>query len=98
MNKERLLKVLVSPHVSEKAAMAGNGTNQVVFRVARDANKIEIKQAVELLFKVEVDAVQVLNMKGKVKRNRYGESRRPTWKKAYVKLAAGHDIDLERAE
>lgn len=98
MNKERILKVLVSPHVSEKAAIVGDTGNQVVFRVAMDATKLEVKRAVELLFRVRVEGVQVANMKGKVKRNRYGESRRPNWKKAYVRLAAGHDIDFALAE
>ena len=98
MNKERILKVLVSPHISEKAAIVGDTGNQVVFRVAVDATKLEIKRAVELLFKVKVDGVQVSNVKGKMKRTRYGESRRPNWKKAYVRLAAGHDIDFALAE
>ena len=98
MNQERLLKVLVAPHVTEKAALAGDVANAVVFRVVKDATKLEIKRAVERLFKVRVEAVQVSNVKGKVKRNRYGESRRPSWKKAYVRLAAGHDIDFALAD
>lgn len=98
MNQERLLKVLVAPHVTEKAALAGDVANAVVFRVVKDATKLEIKRAVERLFKVRVEAVQVTNVKGKVKRNRYGESRRPSWKKAYVRLAAGHDIDFALAD
>lgn len=98
MNQERLLKVLVSPHISEKAALVGDAGNQVVFRVGTDATKLEVKRAVEKLFKVRVENVQVANMKGKVKRNRHGESRRPSWKKAYVRLAAGHDIDFALAE
>jgi len=98
MNQERILKVLVAPHVTEKSALAGDVANTVVFRVLPDANKLEVKRAVEKLFKVRVDAVQVANMKGKLKRNRYGESRRPSWKKAYVRLAAGHDIDFALAE
>ena len=97
MNQERLLKVLVSPHVSEKAAIAGDH-NQVVFRVLPGATKLEVKRAVEQLFKVKVDGVQVLNVKGKVKRNRHGETRRASWKKAYVRLAPGHDIDFALAE
>ena len=94
MNKERLYQVLVSPHMTEKSAMAGELGNSVVFKVAVDANKLEIKHAVEKLFDVKVDAVRLLNMKGKVKRNRYGEARRNSWKKAYVRLAPGHDIDF----
>lgn len=98
MNQERLLKVLVAPHVSEKAALAGDVANAVVFKVVPDATKLEVKRAVEKLFKVKVDAVQVSNVKGKVKRNRYGLSKKPDWKKAYVRLAAGHDIDFALAE
>mgnify|MGYP000545444697 CR=1 FL=1 len=98
MNQERILKVLVAPHISEKAAMAGDIANTFVFKVVPSANKLEIKRAVELLFKVKVDAVQVSNLKGKVKRNRYGESRRAGVKKAYVRLAEGHDIDFALAE
>ncbi len=98
MNQERILKVLVAPHVSEKAALAGDLGNAVVFRVIPNATKLEIKRAVELLFKVKVDGVQVSNVKGKLKRNRFGESRRAGWKKAYVRLAEGHDIDFALAE
>ena len=98
MNQERLLKVLLAPHISEKAALAGDQSNAVVFRVVPDATKREIKGAVEQLFKVKVEAVQVLNVKGKVKRNRYGLSAKPSWKKAYVSLAAGHDIVFALAD
>lgn len=98
MNQERILKVLVAPHVSEKAAMVGDVANAVVFRVLPTATKLEIKRAVEQLFKVKVEGVQVSNLKGKVKRNRYGDSRRAGWKKAYVRLAAGHDIDFALAD
>lgn len=98
MNQERILKVLVAPHISEKAALAGDSSNAVVFRVTPDATKREIKSAVEKLFKVRVRNVQVANVKGKVKRNRYGDSRKPSWKKAYVNLAEGHDIDFALAD
>ncbi len=98
MNQERLLKVLVAPYMSEKAALAGDQSNAVVFKVVNDATKREIKGAVEKLFKVKVDAVQVTNVKGKLKRNRGGVSRKANWKKAYVSLAAGHDIDFALAE
>jgi large subunit ribosomal protein L23 len=94
MNAERLYKVLKGPHVSEKAAMSADNGNGVVFKVANDANKTEIKAAVEKLFKVKVTAVRTLNVKGKVKRNRFGASKKPSWKKAYVSLAQGHDIDF----
>ena len=92
MNAERLYTVLRGPHVSEKAAM---GESQVVFKVAVDATKLEVKKAVEKLFKVKVAAVQTVNVKGKVKRNRYGSSAKPSWKKAYVRLAQGQEIDFE---
>ncbi|MAT93401.1 MAG: 50S ribosomal protein L23 [Halioglobus sp.] len=98
MNQERIFQVLVGPHVSEKAAIAADENNQYVFKVAVDATKAEIKRSVEQLFKVEVENVNTLKVKGKVKRNRYGFSTRPTWKKAYVKLAQGQDIDFAVAE
>jgi len=98
MNQERLLKVLVAPVVTEKAALAGDVANTVVFKVVPDANKREVKAAVEKMFKVRVEGVQVAMQKGKLKRTRHGESRRPNFKKAYVRLAAGHDIDFELAD
>jgi len=94
MNQERVFSVLLGPHISEKTAIATEMNNQYTFRVARDANKIEVKKAVEKLFKVKVANVRVINVKGKVKMNRYGAARRPNWKKAYVRLEAGHDIDF----
>jgi large subunit ribosomal protein L23 len=98
MNPERVFQVLVGPHVSEKSAIVGDLNNQYVFKVAVDATKLEIKKAVEQLFKVKVSDVSTLNVKGKVKRNRYGYSRRPSWKKAYVRLEQGQDIDFATAE
>ncbi len=95
MNQERIYKVLVGPQISEKSTMvAERGGNQVVFKVALDANKLEIKKAVEKLFSVKVAQVRVLRMKGKVKRNRFGDVRRSDWKKAYIRLEQGHDIDF----
>ncbi|MBL4827589.1 MAG: 50S ribosomal protein L23 [Spongiibacteraceae bacterium] len=91
MNTERLYKVLQGPHVSEKAAMKDD---QVVFKVLLDANKLEIKKAVEKLFSVDVQDVKTVNVKGKVKRNRYGLSKKPNWKKAYVRLEQGQEIDF----
>ena len=93
MNQERVFQVLEGPHVSEKAAIAGEN-NQFVFKVAVDATKAEIKKSVEQLFKVKVENVTTLKVKGKVKRNRFGYSTKSTWKKAYVRLAAGQDIDF----
>jgi len=94
MNQERVFQVLEGPHVSEKAAIVADANNQFVFKVAVDATKAEIKKSVEQLFKVKVDKVRTLKVKGKVKRNRFGYSTKPTWKKAYVRLEQGHDIDF----
>jgi len=94
MNQERIFQVLESPHVSEKAAIAADANNQYVFKVALNASKAEIKKAVEQLFKVNVDNVRTLRVKGKVKRNRHGFSTKTTWKKAYVRLQQGQDIDF----
>jgi len=98
MNRERLLKVLLGPVVSEKAAAAGETANQVVFKVLGDANKLEIKTAVESLFDVKVEEVNTLNVKGKTKRTKTGLGKRSDWKKAYVQLAEGQDIDFAVAE
>lgn len=98
MSTERLYKVLLGPQVSEKAALSAEAGNQVVFKVAVDATKLEVKNAVEKLFKVKVEDVKTLNVKGKVKRNRYGLAKKPDWKKAYVRLEQGQDIDFAVAE
>ena len=94
MNQERVFQILMGPHVSEKAAVVADTNNQYVFKVALDATKAEIKQSVELLFKVAVDDVKTLRVKGKSKRNRFGMTTKPTWKKAYVRLAQGQEIDF----
>lgn len=94
MNQERLMKVLLAPHVSEKGAMIADAHNQVVFKVARDATKPEIKSAVELMFDVKVERVSVINVKGKSKRFGAFRGQRSDWKKAYVSLAEGHEIDF----
>ena len=91
MNAERLYQVLKGPHISEKAAL---NESQVVFRVAIDATKLEVRNAVEKIFKVKVENVQTLNVKGKVKRNKFGLSTKPTWKKAVVRLVEGQEIDF----
>ena len=98
MNQERVFQVLEGPHVSEKAAVVADTNNQYVFKVALNATKAEIRKAVEQLFKVKVENVSTLRVKGKVKRNRYGFSAKPTWKKAYVRLAQGQDIDFAAVE
>jgi len=98
MKEERIYKVLLGPVVSEKAAMAGESANQVVFKVTNCATKVEIKAAIEQLFEVKVEAVRVLNVKGKTKRTRNGVGKRSDWKKAYVRLEQGQDIDFAVAE
>ena len=94
MNQERLMQVLLAPQISEKATFIADKNEQVVFRVASDATKPEVKAAVELLFKVEVDSVQVSNVKGKVKRFRGAVGRRKGWKKAFVCLKPGQEINF----
>jgi large subunit ribosomal protein L23 len=94
MNQQRLMQVLLAPQISEKATYVAEKNGQVIFRVASDATKPEIKSAVELLFKVEVDSVQVANVKGKVKRFKGATGRRKGWKKAYVCLKAGQEINF----
>ena len=94
MNQERLLQVLLAPQISEKATYVADKHEQVIFRVASDATKPEIKAAVEMLFKVEVDAVQVANVKGKVKRFKGAVGRRKGWKKAFVSLKPGQEINF----
>ncbi len=98
MNKATLMKVLVSPHVSDKAYRMGDESNHVAFKVATWATKQEVKHAVEMLFEVEVDAVRTVNMKGKSRRFGRIEGRTKDWKKAYVKLKPGHDISFIEAE
>ncbi|WP_343642421.1 50S ribosomal protein L23 [Roseateles sp.] len=90
----RLAKVLLAPIVSEKATMAGEKYNQVLFKVLRDATKLEIKAAVEQMFKVEVEAVNVVNVKGKTKRFGGRVGRRDHVKKAYVSLKAGQELNF----
>lgn len=92
--QERLLQVLVAPHVSEKSSNIADRYNQVVFRVLPDASKTEIKQAVESLFKVKVTQVRTLNVRGKSKRFGRALGRRSDWKKAYITLAAGQEINF----
>jgi large subunit ribosomal protein L23 len=94
MNQQRLMQVLLAPQISEKATYVADKYEQVVFRVATDATKPEIKAAVELLFKVEVEAVQVANVKGKVKRFKGAVGRRKGWKKAFVSLKPGQEINF----
>ena len=98
MNQERIYTVLLAPHISEKSAMGAENANQFVFKVALDANKLEIKKAVESIFSVKVASVQVVRSKGKVKRNKFGLAKRSDSKKAYIRLAEGQEIDFSVAE
>ena len=98
MNPERLMQVLVAPIVSEKSTMLADKNNQVAFRVLQDATKPEIKAAVELLFKVEVESVQVLNQAGKAKRFGRFNGRRRNVRKAYVSLKAGQEINFAESK
>ena len=93
-NEGRLAQVLVAPVISEKATQVAEKHNQVLFKVLRDATKPEIKAAVELMFKVEVQAVAVVNVKGKVKRSGRTIGRRDHVKKAYVSLKAGQELNF----
>ncbi|MCH8248426.1 MAG: 50S ribosomal protein L23 [Proteobacteria bacterium] len=92
LHQERLMTVIRGPHLSEKAHIAAE-SNQIVLKVRTDATKKEVQQAVELLFEVKVENVQILNVKGKTKRFQQTRGRRPDWKKAYVKLADGSSIE-----
>lgn len=98
MNQERIFKVLIGPHVSEKASIVADKHKSIVFKVARDANKCEIKNAVESLWNVKVDSVRTVVVKGKKKKFGRFEGRRHDWKKAYVSLKEGYDIDFLAAE
>jgi len=94
MNQERLMQVLLAPQISEKATWVADKNEQVIFRVASDATKPEIKAAGELLFKVQVESVQVSTVKGKQKRFGRSMGRRKNWKKAFVSLKPGQEINF----
>jgi len=94
MNNDRLMQIILAPIVTEKATLVAEKNNQVAFRVVADATKPEVKAAVELLFKVQVDSVQVLNRKGKVKRFGRFTGRRRNERKAYVSLKDGQELNL----
>ena len=97
-DSERLMNVLLAPVISEKATFIADKHEQVVFRVVQDATKPEVKAAVELLFKVQVESVQISNVHGKEKRFGRFTGRRRNWKKAYVRLAAGQEINFAATE
>ena len=94
MNKEKLYNVLLAPRVTEKTARVGEQGNQYVFRVATDATKADIRDAVEHLFDVNVESVTVSNVKGKTKSFKLRPGKRSDWKKAYVRVQEGQVIDL----
>ena len=98
MNQERMMKVLLGPLVSEKSTRLSESSQQFVFKVLPDANKLEIKKAVEVLFSVNVRSVRVVNVKGKSKRFGRAMGQRSDWKKAYVRVQEGQEIDLIGAE
>jgi large subunit ribosomal protein L23 len=94
VNDKRLYQVIVGPHTTEKSVRLADKHRQMVFRVVLDATKQEVSCAIKKLFSVEVVAVQMVNIKGKKKHFKQRAGRRSDWKKAYVSLAEGHDINL----
>ena len=92
------MNLVLAPIVSEKSSRLADANRQFAFKVLKDASKPEIKKAVELMFDVKVDNVQIANMRGKVKTHGRSIGRRSDWKKAYVTLSEGHDIDFMGAE
>ncbi|HVS22850.1 MAG TPA: 50S ribosomal protein L23 [Gammaproteobacteria bacterium] len=97
-HQERLVQVLIGPHVSEKATSLADDGNQVVFKVRTDATKSDVRRAVELLFEVKVERVTVARMPAKAKRFGARQGKRGAWKKAYVRLAPGSNINFVNAE
>ena len=95
---DRLMNVVLAPVVSEKSTMVADKNRQYVFRVADKATKPEIKAAIELMFKTKVEGVTVLNVRGKERRFGRLSGRRRNWKKAYVRLAAGQEINFAATE
>jgi len=98
MNKNRLYQVLLAPRVTEKTTRVGELGNQYVFRVVQDADKGEVREAVEMLFDVNVESVRIVNVKGKNKSFRMRPGKRSDWKKAYVRVQEGQVIDLLSGE
>ena len=94
MNGEKLFQVILAPHISEKGSRLVDKVRQIVFKVRRDATKPMIKLAVEKMFSVQVQSVTVANVKGKTKRTGKSPGRRQDWKKAYVRLKPGQDINF----
>ena len=98
ISKERLINVLIAPHVSEKSARVAMQGGQYVFRVRTDATKPEIRAAVEFMFEVKVDTVRVVNVLGKARRFGRTPGRRQDWKKAYIRLVEGQQIEMGGSE
>jgi large subunit ribosomal protein L23 len=94
MNQAQLMDVLLAPHVSEKTTLVGDAHNQHTFKVRRNASKLDISRAVELMFDVKVRSVSTVSVRGKQKRFGGRPGRQANWKKAYVTLAAGDDINF----
>ncbi len=94
MSNDRLYQVLLSPRVTEKTTLVGEKSNQYVFHVVPDAQKAEVKGAVEMLFDVNVESVRMVNVKGKTKSYRMRPGKRSNWKKAYVRVQEGQVIDF----
>jgi len=98
VNEQRLYQVLLAPIISEKSTRLADKNRQVAFEVRTDSNKQEVKAAVEKAFSVEVESVQIVNVRGKVKRFGRSPGQRQNWKKAYVRLKEGFDIDFAGAQ
>ena len=98
MNQEQIMKVLIAPIVSEKSTRLADENRQFVFKVVKDASKPDVRKAVELMFDVKVEAVQIANVRGKTKRFGQSIGKRSDWKKAFVTLAEGHDINFMGAD
>jgi large subunit ribosomal protein L23 len=98
MSNDRLYKVLRAPRVTEKTARLSAESNQYVFEVSSDADKADVRKAIEHLFDVKVEAVRIVNVKGKTKSFRFRRGRRSDWKKAYVRIQEGHVIDVLGAD
>lgn len=98
VNEQRLYQILLAPIVSEKSTRLADKNRQVAFEVRTDANKQEVKAAVEKAFEVEVESVQIVNVRGKIKRFGRTPGQRCNWKKAYVRLKEGFDIDFAGAQ
>lgn len=98
MNQERIFTVLREPHISEKVSVLGDVANQYAFKVSVDATKAEVREAIETIFKVSVKNVSTVNVKGKTKKTARGMSRKKNWKKAYVTVAQGQELDYMVAE